>query len=133
MCSPLVCQSIAAAGTPWGNFYFGSLVLSFLNVVFVAYSFRPTLGEQEKEMDEYLSKQICDSGRGLATPRTLLDKNFEDSFGTASEETVTTKKTEKGKSMVRMVVALPYQWAFSLLMFLYCSRYTALSLYVLRL
>lgn len=43
--SPLVCQAIIAVGIPWSHFYFGSLVLSALNVAFLVVTFMPTTAE----------------------------------------------------------------------------------------
>ena len=43
--SPLVCQSIIATGVPWYRFYYGSLVLSGLNVLFLFTTFKPTARE----------------------------------------------------------------------------------------
>lgn len=47
--SPLVCQSIIATGVPWFHFYLGSLVLSALNVIFLAVTFKPSSAEFAKE------------------------------------------------------------------------------------
>lgn len=44
--SPFVCQSIVATGIRWANFYFGSLVLSGINIAMIFFAFRPT----EKEL-----------------------------------------------------------------------------------
>lgn len=49
MASPLVCQSVITTGVPWFHFYLGSLVLSALNVVLLAVTFRPNMAESAKE------------------------------------------------------------------------------------
>jgi hypothetical protein len=54
--SPLVCQSIIATGVPWYRFYYGSLLLSALNVVFLYITFKPTLGERDREHQEALNE-----------------------------------------------------------------------------
>lgn len=40
-----MCQSIIATGVPWYHFYYGSLVLSGLNVLFLFATFKPTARE----------------------------------------------------------------------------------------
>ncbi|CDO72449.1 hypothetical protein BN946_scf184977.g150 [Trametes cinnabarina] len=43
--APLVCQSIVATGIRWANFYYGSLVLSAVNISFILYAFWPIEAE----------------------------------------------------------------------------------------
>jgi len=43
--SPLVCQTIIATGVPWYRFYYGSLLLSAMNLLFLGITFRPTPDE----------------------------------------------------------------------------------------
>ena len=47
--SPFVCQTIIAKGVSWRNFYFGSIVVSTINTCFLAYAFRPTRKEFERD------------------------------------------------------------------------------------
>jgi hypothetical protein len=54
--SPLVCQSIIATGVPWYRFYYGSLLLSFFNVVFLYITFKPTFGERDREHQKALNE-----------------------------------------------------------------------------
>ena len=54
--SPFVCQSIIATGVPWYRFYHGSLVLSSLNILFLAITFQPTSGEVFKERQKALAE-----------------------------------------------------------------------------
>ena len=81
--SPLVCQSIVATGVPWYRFYYGSLVLSVCNVVFLYITFKPTFGERDREHQKALNESrrqnlLC-SGRsslagypGASEPKTSL-------------------------------------------------------------
>lgn len=55
MISPLVCQSIIATGVPWYRFYYGSLVLSGFNILFLAVTFRPTPAESFKDRQRALN------------------------------------------------------------------------------
>ena len=52
--SPLVCQSIIATGVPWYRFYYGSLLLSVFNIVFLYITFKPTFGERDREHQKAL-------------------------------------------------------------------------------
>jgi hypothetical protein len=52
--SPLVCQSIIATGVPWYRFYYGSLLLSAFNIMFLYITFKPTYGEREREHQKAL-------------------------------------------------------------------------------
>jgi hypothetical protein len=47
--SPLVCQFVIATGVPWFHFYYGSLVLSGINILLLAITYKPTLAEYAKE------------------------------------------------------------------------------------
>jgi hypothetical protein len=63
--SPLVCQSIIATGVPWYRFYYGSLLLSVFNIVFLYITFKPTFGERDREHQKalYESRQILQRSR----------------------------------------------------------------------
>ena len=52
--SPLVCQSIIATGVPWYRFYYGSLLLSVFNILFLYITFKPTFGERDREHQKAL-------------------------------------------------------------------------------
>ena len=76
MISPLVCQSIIATGVPWYRFYYGSLVLSGLNILFLAVTFRPTPAEAFKDRQRALNdarrrkSQYLRSGRSSPVNET---------------------------------------------------------------
>lgn len=59
--SPLVCQSIIATGVPWYRFYYGSLVLSGLNIIFLATTYKPTTLERQVEHRDALEKSRLSS------------------------------------------------------------------------
>jgi hypothetical protein len=63
--SPLVCQSIIATGVPWYRFYYGSLLLSVFNIVFLYITFKPTSGERDREHQKalYESRQNLQRSR----------------------------------------------------------------------
>ena len=52
--SPLVCQSVIATGVPWYRFYYGSLLLSVFNIVFLYITFKPTYRERDREHQKAL-------------------------------------------------------------------------------
>lgn len=54
--SPIVCQSIIATGVPWYRFYYGSLVMSGLNVVFLTITFNPTASESFRDRQKALNE-----------------------------------------------------------------------------
>ncbi|KAI0651620.1 major facilitator superfamily domain-containing protein [Trametes meyenii] len=62
--APLVCQSIIATGIRWANFYFGSLVLSALNVALIIYAFWPTKGELQADAE--LAFKLYRSAAGIS-------------------------------------------------------------------
>ena len=55
--SPLVCQTIIATGVPWYRFYYGSLLLSAFNVVFLYITFKPTFGERNREHQKAMNER----------------------------------------------------------------------------
>ncbi|KAJ8487811.1 hypothetical protein ONZ45_g14197 [Pleurotus djamor] len=106
--SPLICQTIVAKGTPWPNFYWGSLVLSASNTCFLAYAFRPTLREFTADRD-----------RALYT-----DMNSPSKTAPSSECSVPTQSVASGslpQNTLRLALKLPYQWAVSAYAWLYCG------------
>ena len=54
--SPLVCQSIIATGVPWYRFYYGSILLSGSNIVFLYIAFKPTFRERDREHQRALNE-----------------------------------------------------------------------------
>lgn len=53
--SPLVCQTLIASGVPWFQFYYGSLVLSAINILFLSVAFKPTQQERLSERREVIT------------------------------------------------------------------------------
>jgi len=49
VCAPLAAQAVIARGIPWPQFYYGSLVISGLNFVFLLLTYRPTENELFEE------------------------------------------------------------------------------------
>lgn len=52
--SPIVCQTIIAAGVPWTRFYYGSLVISAITFLFLACTYMPTTSEFALERQQAL-------------------------------------------------------------------------------
>ncbi|KAI0670133.1 major facilitator superfamily domain-containing protein [Trametes maxima] len=100
--APLVCQSIIATGIRWANFYFGSLVLSALNVAFIIYAFWPTKGELEADAElafklhrsagaSDAASSVVISTQGSPTSSTAPLKK-EDVLGPHSEHTASVSR-----------------------------------------
>jgi len=52
--SPLVCQAVIATGIPWFHFYYGSLVLSAINIVLLVLTYKPSLAEFTRDYHKSL-------------------------------------------------------------------------------
>ncbi|KAF8168312.1 major facilitator superfamily domain-containing protein [Crassisporium funariophilum] len=117
--SPLVCQSIIATGVPWHRFYYGSLVLSAFNVAFLAATFKPTTDEtfQERKnaLDESRRRKIQSLRSGRSSPTMGDDERLPD---------FSTVKLSPQRSALRIALSMPYQWAFSFFILLYCGSET---------
>lgn len=57
MVSPLISQTLIAAGVPWRHFYLGSLVLSASNIAFLVLTHRPTSNEYLRDREAVLRKE----------------------------------------------------------------------------
>jgi len=123
---------------PWYRFYYGSLVLSALNIVFLVTTFKPTSGEIFRERQQALDdarrqkSQYLRSGR--SSPVNGIDMNVSASTVKVNFE----DKSRSGElsipfmyrrslalmshSALRRALSMPYQWAFSFFALLYCGR-----------
>jgi hypothetical protein len=66
-----VCQAVIAAGVPWPHFYFGSLVLSALNIIFVLCVFSATQAEFDKDRRTALEGVTRESSRQSLTKESF--------------------------------------------------------------
>jgi hypothetical protein len=82
-----------AAGVPWNKFYFGSLVLSAVNLCFILFAFRPTqtelLRERTPPTDSTRASVRGSATRedmeiGLDSPTSGTMDKFESSQGSVS-------------------------------------------------
>ncbi|KDR84782.1 hypothetical protein GALMADRAFT_217844 [Galerina marginata CBS 339.88] len=118
--SPLVCQSIIATGVPWYHFYYGSLVLSVFNIMFLAITFKPTSSETFKERQKALNEARRRKNRLLRSGRS----SPVNESGSPAVPTVKLDFETKAQSALRRVFAMPYQWAISFFILLYCGSET---------
>ncbi|KAF8971544.1 hypothetical protein BDZ97DRAFT_1753335 [Flammula alnicola] len=118
--SPLVCQSIIATGVPWYRFYYGSLVLSGCNIVFVAITFRPTSSETFKERQKALNEGRRRKSEFLRSCRSSPVNDTE----SPGVSTIKFNVENKSRSSLRLALTMAYQWAFSFFMLLYCGSET---------
>ncbi|KAF9451801.1 MFS general substrate transporter [Macrolepiota fuliginosa MF-IS2] len=115
--SPLICQSLVAAGIPWNQFYFGSLVLCAFYSGFLTLAFRPTATEwiRECQKDAKESKKRSSEEFGRMSPSS--DK-LERPISPVREEA---KPQQAQQSALRRAISLGIQWAFSFFSLMYCG------------
>ena len=83
--SPFVCQTIIAKGVPWRHFYFGSLVVSTINTCFLAYAFRPTRKEFERDRRSALQfLEVKHPKLGLVHDLSVVGGSIDTSSSVAS-------------------------------------------------
>ncbi|KAK2462068.1 hypothetical protein APHAL10511_006531 [Amanita phalloides] len=81
--APLTAQAIIAKGIPWPNFYYGSMIISGLNFVFLFLTYRPTTKElleeqraaltvKRKDSDDNLSEVNCSMVEGGSSPASTV-------------------------------------------------------------
>jgi len=84
--SPLICQTLVAAGVPWKQFYFWTLVLSGFNTGLLSLTFKPTKKEWKRERDQSHRQNISLTRRN--TESTIFSPNdkfdIDSSSGTIS-------------------------------------------------
>lgn len=74
--APVICQTIIARGVAWPYFYFGSLAIVGLNVVFLVISFIPTPNELKNERHIFTSHgkdQTFDITKGEKAPEPVTN------------------------------------------------------------
>jgi hypothetical protein len=88
VCAPLAAQAVIAKGIPWPQFYYGSLVISGLNFVFLLLTYRPTENELLEEQrtaakikrgapDDYFSgahSAVSEDGYSQATSMPITSR-----------------------------------------------------------
>ncbi|KAJ7107645.1 major facilitator superfamily domain-containing protein [Mycena crocata] len=112
--SPLVFQLTAAAGLPWANFYFGSLVLAAVSIVFLVITFMPT--EREFAMDRQMALEAADPG-SKPSPSSITNSGIISN--SSSSRTHPTSP-----SQLRLVASMRHQWTVSLFSLFYCGTET---------
>ncbi|KAF7339651.1 MFS domain-containing protein [Mycena sanguinolenta] len=117
--SPLIFQATAAAGLPWAHFYFGSLVSGspdLLGFVFLSITFYPTALEFEMDRKNALSdSSTCRSSPSTPYSDDVPDVSVANLIPPAAPPPVVT---------LRLISAMPYQWAITLFSLLYCGTET---------
>jgi hypothetical protein len=97
--SPLVCQAIIARGVPWFHFYFGSLVLSAINVTFLVLTFKPTASEFLRDRESAMAGGRTVSGQTSSSEDYFVSKEGECESPTSVEK----KTTSQRKSRLRVL------------------------------
>lgn len=111
--SPLVCQVAIARGVPWTQFYFGSLVLSAINVTFLVLTFKPTATEFLRDYESAMAKF---SGQTSSSEERFFSKEV----GCGSPTSMKKRTTSQNKTLC-MALKLRYQWAVTIFALLYCG------------
>ncbi|KAF9451790.1 MFS general substrate transporter [Macrolepiota fuliginosa MF-IS2] len=122
--SPFVCQSIIATGVPWFHFYYGSLVLSALNIMFLAFTFKPSLAEFTKDRQGALSEARMKLGGGDAATDSEKTSPIVMSPNSSAVRLQLEEAESNKKNTLKMALRMPYQWAFSAFALLYCGSET---------
>ncbi|KAJ7932617.1 major facilitator superfamily domain-containing protein [Mycena leptocephala] len=117
--SPLIFQATAAAGLPWANFYFGSLVLAAASFVFLGITFYPTTREFALDRKNALTEaDSLDRGSSPLTP------DSDDVPDVSSGPNPVPSPPVNRKWSNQILSTMPYQWAVSLWVLLYCGSET---------
>ncbi|KAF8350240.1 MFS general substrate transporter [Amanita rubescens] len=118
VCAPLAAQAVVAKGIPWPQFYYGSLVISGLNFVFLLLTYRPTENElfEERRAAAKTKKEASDdyfSGAPFAVA--------EDGY---SPPAASTEMTPRRQHTVWLTLSLPLFWIFAIAGTLYSGSET---------
>ena len=97
--SPLVCQAIMARGVPWFQFYFGSLVLSAINVTFLVLTFKPTASEFLRDRENALAGGRTVNSQTSSSENYFVSKEVECESPTSVEK----RTTSQSKSRFRVL------------------------------
>ncbi|KAJ3498028.1 hypothetical protein NLJ89_g10274 [Agrocybe chaxingu] len=119
-CIPFLFISIIATGVPWYHFYYGSLALSAVNIAFLASTFRPTPSESYRERQDALREVRFQKSQYLRSGRSSPVNDTE----APAASTMTSNFGAKPRSALRLTLSMPYQWAFSFFILLYCGSET---------
>lgn len=111
--SPLVCQSLLAAGWIWHRFYWTSLGFSLLNVILMATAFHPTKKEWETDREAGLLVHELEQRSGLqAAEGQMSPPTGEIEMQAHGRELGSKSGGTKPKSTMQLALRMPYVWLF---------------------
>ncbi|KAG8974173.1 hypothetical protein FRC05_007749 [Tulasnella sp. 425] len=111
--SPLVCQSLLAAGWIWHRFYWTSLGFSLLNVILMATAFHPTKKEWETDREAGLLVHELEQRSGLqAAEGQMSPPAGEIEMQAHGREMGSKSGGTKPKSTMQLALRMPYVWLF---------------------
>ncbi|KAG8911852.1 hypothetical protein FRC00_005712, partial [Tulasnella sp. 408] len=120
--SPLICQTLLAAGWKWHRFYWTSFGFSLLNALVMITAFHPTKKEWETDREAGLSAQEAEK---LALPQTTGGQRADDIEMQAQKANTGTKSFRtKPKSTMQLALRMPYVWLFMVFLGLYTGAET---------
>lgn len=111
--SPLVCQSLLAAGWSWHRFYWTSFGFSFLNVLLMATAFHPTKKEWETDREAgLLAHELEQRGGPQAAEGQRSAPAGEVEMQAPGTEARSKSGGTKPKSTMQLALRMPYVWLF---------------------
>ncbi|KAG9043970.1 hypothetical protein FS837_008946 [Tulasnella sp. UAMH 9824] len=120
--SPLVCQTLLAAGWKWHRFYWTSFGFSLLNALLMIIAFHPTKKEWETDREAGLSVQESEK---LALPQATGGQQADDIEMQAHKANTANKGFKsKPKSTMQLALRMPYVWLFMVFLGLYTGAET---------
>ncbi|KAG9006952.1 hypothetical protein FRB90_009594 [Tulasnella sp. 427] len=117
--SPLICQTVLAAGWTWHRFYWTSLGFSLLNTVLMATAFHPTKNEWEVDRETGLSKQEMER----RTSEKERDSSRNEIEAQAVRKGLSGRRT-KPKGTMWLALKMPYVWLFMAFLGIYMGSET---------
>ncbi|KZT19360.1 MFS general substrate transporter [Neolentinus lepideus HHB14362 ss-1] len=121
--SPLVCQTLVAKGIPWSHFYFGSLVISFMNVSLLLYAFLPSTRERRGIGNKFAVVGVVVKDGTVASSGTPTSTEKGEDAIDAIRNVATSKASSKRSGLCRALKS-PYVWIFSVYLWIYSGSET---------
>ncbi|KIO34527.1 hypothetical protein M407DRAFT_64029 [Tulasnella calospora MUT 4182] len=123
--SPLICQSVLAAGWSWHRFYWTSFGFSLLNALLMVTAFHPTKKEWETAREAGLSVHEPEK---LAGPQGVEGQRTGDIEMQAHKANTGSRGGRtKPKSTMQLALRMPYVWLFMAFLGLYTGGETTIG------
>jgi hypothetical protein len=144
--SPLVCQSVLAAGWTWPQYYYTSIGLSVVNLVFLVTVFHTTCGEFEREREEGLAlsatqEELPNEVENIGAHAQVMGETIEmrdiSNRNRRRQPSGNMPKSSKHSSIIvdaeilaeysfhpamKAALSIPYVWVFMIFLMVYTGR-----------